>query len=181
MARPSVAVLSAWFGTLIDRFPYGQRPAVGAGYAMTVAAVAGGVLAGGMLAVWDALTAALPGAGSFVATFTQDSGTVLVAAVMTLFVAAPSAFALGIVVWWLLPASQSYRGVLGGFLTTVGTYVVTCGVFALLLLLSEPSDPLLTAASFVALLGILFLFLFGGTCVATVPVGVFAGYLYERS
>ncbi len=166
----------------IDRLPRGGDRAVGAGYAMAVAATAATL---GCYALYTLLTLVVTGllGGATVAALPGVAGGMARTAGVTLLLVVPSAFLAGVLVWRHVP--ERFLGAVGGLLATVGTYliaavVVGLGLAAYAVLAAPPGyfgSPL--EAVFIYLFMLLFAVLY--TVWAAAPAGVAAGWLYERS
>ena len=180
-----------WHTPFLEHLPKSDRPDVGAGYAMaaaaTVAAVGFGIVTG-----------LLSGVGVAVLFFSVGDITNPFASVaigmaaglswlslsgLSLAVVIPGGFVGGAVVWRVVPESFRLGGLLGGLLSTLVGYAVSCAlVFALGVFASVVADPSATSvAGSVISVGLFLGFLVLYTSWATLPVGILAGYGYERS
>lgn len=108
-------------------------------------------------------------------------------AVITMVVFVPSAFVAGVVVWRIVPDSMRFAGPLGGMLATgvsylLGALLVGFAVAVYDTTVGLPSkylDSLIVGPIVTSVLLLVSVFLY--TFWATVPVGLLAGALYERS
>jgi hypothetical protein len=164
----------------LRRLPRGDDRTVGAGYAMALAATVATTL---YVLVQGFGTLLLPiplGGGSPVPFPGVALLAFLVGAVSVAGVVAPVAFLAGLVVWRLLPASVPFSGALGGLAATTLVYLTVgvgsvCGAAVYTVLTGGAVAT--TVVSAVLIVGFAFVF----TCWLTLPVGVLAGALYERS
>ena len=164
----------------LDRLPRGEDRNIGAGYAM---AMAGAGAAGLYFLVQAAVTLLLPfsignATPSLFLGFAAVaflSGAVSVAVVIT-----PVAFVAGITAWRLTPTAVPYTGAVSGLLATllvyVGPAVIGIGGAIVLAVLTGGvvAEAVVGVAAFVG-------FAFVATCWITLPLGIVAGTLYERS
>jgi hypothetical protein len=180
-----------WLTQYLDSLPKSDRPDIGAGYAMAAAATVAAVVFGivqGLLSGVGAAAIVISGGG---VTNPLVVGVFAVAAVASWLTAAGGSLAVvipgglvgGVVVWRFVPESLRVGGLVGGLLSTLVGYVVSC---ALLLpvgvaysIIVDPS--VAQAADLVLEITLLLGFISLYTSWATVPVGVLTGYLYERS
>lgn len=183
--------IETWLTLYLDLLPMGDRPAIGAGYAMAAATAVAAIGFGIVLGVLSGIGAAAlfvgvgeypnPLVGGGVAVMAVISW--LTAAGTSLGIVVPGGFVGGVVVWRFVPASLRLGGFVGGLLSTLVGYAVCWalllpfGVFVTLAV-----DPAVTTAAGSALeLGLLLGFISVYTSWATLPAGLLTGYLYERS
>ena len=109
----------------------------------------------------------------------------LLAAGVSLIIVVPSGFVGGVVVWRFVPEPLRVGGFVGGLLSVLVGYAVSCTLLLPVGVLFGIIDGIVGPSSVSAAESILeFTLLLGGISLytnwATVPVGVLAGYLYER-
>jgi hypothetical protein len=179
-----------------DRLPKRERPDIGAGYAMAVAAAVAAVVFG----IVSALISAVGTAALFfsVGDYTNPlvvAGIGLAAGLswlplagLSLVLVVPGGFVGGFAVWRFVPESLRVGGLVGGLLSTLVGYAFSWGLllpFAAgygIIVERIPAGPsLATAAGSVLEFGLLLGFISVSTSWAAVPAGVLTGYLYERS
>jgi len=180
-----------WLTRYLDSLPKGDRPAVGAGYAMTAAATVAAAVFGIVQGIFSGVgvAAIFVSVGDFTNPLVIGGIAVaaaaswLMAAGVSLVVVVPSGFVGGITVWRFVPESLRLGGFVGGLLSTLVGYAVSCAILlppAVVYTIAVGPSVTTTAESVVELtllLGFIVLY----TSWATVPVGVVTGYLYERS
>lgn len=164
----------------LDRLPRGDDRSIGAGYAMAMAAAGAAVLYFLVQAVLILLLSlsignATPGLFLGFAAVAFLSGAVTVAGVV-----APVAFVAGITAWRLTPPSVPFTGAVSGLLATMLVYVgpAVIGVCGAAILAVVTGGAIARAVVGVAAFAG---FAFVGTCWITLPLGILAGTLYERS
>lgn len=180
-----------WLTQYLDSLPNSDRPDIGAGYAMAAAAVVAAVGFGIVQGVLSGvgLAAIFVSGGGYtnplviggVAVVAASSW--LMASGVSLAVVIPGGFVGGFVVWRFVPESLRLGGLVGGLLSTLVGYAVSCGLLLpFVVLYTIAVDPsVTTAAESVVELAVLLGFIALYTSWTTVPVGVVTGYLYERS
>ncbi|MFC5366208.1 hypothetical protein [Salinirubrum litoreum] len=95
-------------------------------------------------------------------------------------VVAPLGFVAGVVAWRSVPPSVPFIGAVNGFLATMLVYVGpavvgTCGAVVLAVLTGDAiTEAVVGVAAFTSVA-------FVATCWITLPLGILAGTLYERS
>ena len=180
-----------WLTQFLDYLPKSDRPAVGAGYVMaaaaTIAAVVFGIAMGLLTGVGTAVlffsVGDLTNPFAVVAIGVAAGLSWLSAAGMSLAVVVPGGFVGGVVIWRIVPESLRLGGFVGGLLATLVGYVFSWGLLLLPAgIYTITVDPSVSAAAgsmleFALLLGFISLY----TVWATIPAGLLAGYLYERS
>jgi|GEM_PF-1059094 hypothetical protein len=180
-----------WLTQYLDSLPKSDRPDIGAGYTMAAAAAVAAIIFGigqGILSGVGA-GALFFGVGTDINPLVIGGVAVmaavswLTAAGASLAVVIPGGFVGGVVVWRFVPESLRLGGFIGGLLSTLVGYVVSCAILLPLgVVFSIAVDPSMATATdsmvtFVLLLGFIAVY----TSWATVPVGVLTGYLFERS
>ena len=189
MARHGLSDLPALLRRALDRLPGGHRRDVGAGYTMAGAALVAAVVAGAGVTVYSGVMAAvLVGSVAPGAPLTPGraaSGVVVSLLTVTLLavvVVVPAASLAGAAVWRVV-RSMPLAGLLGGLLTTLGTYVVG-GVLAggAVVAVSVVDSPAAvpgptSVGALLVVFGVVVLY----TCWVALPVGAVTGVLYERS
>jgi hypothetical protein len=105
-------------------------------------------------------------------------------AVSSTVILAPLAFVASVVTWRLIPRSRQYAGAISGSLATILTYPLAAVTFFLLANGGGIAAADVTGGSIVeSVVGVVGFagFAFLSTCWLTLPLGVLAGTLYERS
>jgi len=183
--------IETWLTLFLDSLPRGDRSDLRAGYAMAIAAVVAAVVFGIVVGIISGV-----GVGTLFFNVGEQTnplviGGVAVMAVVSSLTAAgaslavviPGGFVGGVVVWRFVPKSLRFGGLLGGLLSTLVGYVVSCAlVFPLGIAYSIIIDPSVatvtdSVVTLAPLLGFIGLF----TSWASVPVGILTGYFFERS
>lgn len=172
----------------LDQLPRGGERAIGAGYAMAIAAAVVTVLY--YLFAWLSavvLFASVSAAGGdtpLVALLFGAGAGVLSSTVTTITLVGPAAFVSGVAVWRVLPAR--FTGAIGGILATMLTYVlggITAGIvlFAYGIATGWREHLLFSLGEFVFTHALMMVFAFGITSWIALPAGATAGHLYERT
>ena len=163
----------------LHRLPWGDDRDVGAGYAMAIAAAGAAVLYFVVQTIGILLVLVSIGdpSGSFLG---FGAIGLLTGAGTVAGVVAPLAFVAGIVAWCSIPPSVPFVGAVSGLVATmlvyVGPGVVGVSGAATLAVLTGGG----VAEAVVSVVGVVgFAFVF--TCWITLPLGILAGTLYERS
>jgi hypothetical protein len=178
MALPAPATVAPCQN--LDRLPRGDDRTIGAGYAMGMAAAGAAALYFVVQFVGTLLLSTVVGSGLSglflgVAAIGLLSGAVTVAGVV-----APVAFVAGVVAWRSVPPSVPFVGAVSGLLATMLVYVGPaligiCGAAVLTVLTGGViAEAVVGVAAFAG-------FAFVATCWITLPLGILAGTLYERS
>lgn len=168
----------------LDRLPWGDQREVGAGYAMAMAATAAVLLYSAFVAVQTTVLAVGVLGGSSGA-FLQNLPFAFLSLAVTLTAfLAPLAFLAGVVAWRVTPSSRDKAGAIGGSLATVLTYLLATVGFSLLAdggLVSAESVASSSLVESVLAVFVIAGFTFAFTAPISLPLGIVAGELYERS
>lgn len=153
------------------RLPMAERHDIGAGYAMASTALTVSALYAFIAGVMIAL-------GSPIRFDWEFFG---IMGLLALPLVIPTAFVSAVLVWRTLPANVPYYGAVGGFLATLGTYILATLVLftlnAAAVVLYGQFGQLLEAAVFIGFIG---LFALATTFWLTFPIGCVSGTIYER-
>jgi len=164
----------------LDQLPRGDDRNIGAGYAMAMAAAGAAVLYFVVQAFGILLLLVSIGDASSVLFLGFGAVGLLTGAGTVAGVVAPLAFVAGIVAWRSVPPSVPFVGAVRGLVATMLVYVGPavvgiCGAAILAVFIGGG-----VAAAVVSIVGVVgFAFVF--TCWITLPLGILAGTLYERS
>lgn len=180
-----VSVVPAAVGAFqqLDRLPGGDNRAIGAGYAMAVAAVVVAALYMAVAAVGILLIvlSVVSASGDPPVAFLVAAPVGLASGVASLSaIVAPLLFCTGVVAWRFVPPTQRYNGVIAGVVAMGLAYAVAgVGVSAPTLVAATVSD-LQLGRSLISALGVVVV-AFAATAWIAFPVAGVAGRLYERS
>ena len=164
----------------LDRLPRGDDRNIGAGYAMAMAAAGAAVLYFVVQTIGILLLSVSIGGASSGVFFGFAAVGLLTGAGTVVGVVAPLAFVAGIVAWRSVPPSLPFVGAVRGLVATILVYVGpavvgVCG--AAILAVLTGGGVVEAVVSIVGVVGFAFVF----TCWITLPLGILAGTLYERS
>jgi hypothetical protein len=163
----------------LDRLPRGDDRDIGAGYAMAIAAAGAAVLYFVVQTIGILLILVSIGDASELFLGFGAIG-LLTGAGTVAGVVAPLAFIAGIVAWRSIPPSVPFGGAVRGLVATILVYVgpAVVGVCGAAILAVLTGGGIAEAVvSTVGVAGFAFVF----TCWITLPLGILAGTLYERS
>lgn len=153
------------------RLPKANRRDVGAGYAHASAAT-------GVTLLYALIAWSLDALGSPIGFDWEFFGTM---ALLALPLVIPASFVSAFLIWRTLPADIPHFGAVGGFLATLGTYLVAILVLFTLnvvaVVIYGQFAQLLEAAAFMGLIGVVAL---ASTFWLTLPIGCVSGIMYER-
>jgi hypothetical protein len=176
--RTAVAVFQR-----LDQLPGGDNRAIGAGYAMAVAAIVVAALYMAVAAVGILLIVlnVVSAGGDPPVAFLVAGPVGLASGVASLSaLVAPLLFCTGVVAWRFVPPTQRYSGVIAGVVAMGLAYAVAgVGVSGPTLVAAAVSDQQL-GRSLISALGVVVV-AFAATAWIAFPVAGLAGRLYERS